>query len=84
MGTHTSSCLENAMDKGAWWATIHGVAELDTTEHTQACNSSSRKNSLQGPAWMPYISMKTSKLRHPWSQNILFTYLQQALGLLHF
>ena len=21
------SCLENPMDKGAWWATVHGVAE---------------------------------------------------------
>ena len=26
------SCLENAMDKGTCWATIHGVTELDTTE----------------------------------------------------
>ena len=24
------SCLENPMDRGAWWATVHGVAELDT------------------------------------------------------
>ena len=21
------SCLENAMDRGAWWATVHGVSE---------------------------------------------------------
>ena len=25
------SCLENLMDRGAWWGTVHGVAkELDT------------------------------------------------------
>ena len=29
------SCLENPMDRGAWWATVHGVAKsLDTTEET--------------------------------------------------
>ena len=21
------SCLENSMDRGAWWATVHGIAE---------------------------------------------------------
>ena len=27
------SCLENPMDRGAWWATVHRVTrELDTTE----------------------------------------------------
>ena len=26
------SCLKNSMDRGAWWATVHGVTELDTTE----------------------------------------------------
>ena len=26
------SCLENSMDRGAWWAIVHGITELDTTE----------------------------------------------------
>ena len=27
------SCLENPMDRGIWWATVHGVhKESDTTE----------------------------------------------------
>ena len=24
------SCLENPMDRGAWWATVHGVAKRQT------------------------------------------------------
>ena len=24
------SCLENPLDRGAWWATVHGVAEGQT------------------------------------------------------
>ena len=28
------SCLENPMDRGAWWATDHRVTELDMTEVT--------------------------------------------------
>ena len=31
------SCLENSMDRGAWWATVHRIVKtegLDTTEAT--------------------------------------------------
>ena len=35
MATHSSIlALENSMDRGAWWAIVHGVTELDMTEAT--------------------------------------------------
>ena len=35
------SCLENPMDKGAWQATVHQVAESDTTEVTEHASTHS-------------------------------------------
>ena len=26
------SCLKNSMDRGPWWATVHGVAKSNMTE----------------------------------------------------
>ena len=33
MAPHYSFCLKNLMNKGAWWATVHGLAKSGTTEH---------------------------------------------------
>ena len=40
------SCLENPMYRGVWWATVHGVTELDTNEHTCTYTSSTTNNVL--------------------------------------
>ena len=33
MATRSSIlAMDNPMDRGGWWATVHGVAELDMTE----------------------------------------------------
>ena len=29
-----SSCLENSMERGDWWAILHGATESRTAEHT--------------------------------------------------
>ena len=30
MATHSSSCLENPTDRGAWWSLVHGVTKSRT------------------------------------------------------
>ena len=41
------SCLENPVDRGAWCAIVHGVAESDTTEVTQHTCMDGGQNSPQ-------------------------------------
>ena len=57
------SCLGNPMGRGAWWATVHGTTESDTTErlrtspHTQWPNWSPAavQNEMSGEAGLRWV-----------------------------
>ena len=47
------SCLENPMDRGAWWAAVHGVAKSQTQ--------------LSDHNWLPHQAMGSHRVGHDWS-----------------
>ena len=58
------SCLEDPMDRGAWWATVHGVTRHDSaTEHARLLLSKqwylqAQKDMLSFPARTCFEDMK--------------------------
>ena len=61
-----SSCLENPMDRGAWWATVHGVTKNQTRLSDWECTPH---------AWIQVRDPKTSFLRREELLFILVLYL---------
>ena len=51
------SCLGNPMDRGAWWAIVHGVAELDMTRYTE--NQRDDRYGSQGSAYRGEVLKST-------------------------
>ena len=56
------SCLENPMDRGAWWATVHGVAQSQTRLSDTACTRFCPWSQLPVGAcvWLSMVNWKPS------------------------
>ena len=63
-------CLENPMDRGAWWAAVHGVARV---RHDRATSLSLftfmhwRRKWQPTPVFLPRESLGSHRVRHDWS-----------------
>ena len=60
------SCLENSMDRGAWWAAVHGVAKSWT--HLSMQHTRARLQPTPTPA-----QVECSPRPRPWSPRLGFT-----------
>ena len=47
------SCLENPMDRGAWWATVHGSQRVGH-------NSVTKQHNNKGSGWGHVLNLKVS------------------------
>ena len=48
------SCLENFMDRGAWWATVHGVTKSQTWLSTSTTSTKPGEASSESMRWDVY------------------------------
>ena len=57
------SCLESPVDRGAWWATVHGVTKSEALAHTHTRNRSNSPFILLAfscSSWAETVSVPTS------------------------
>ena len=54
------SCLEDPMNRGAWWAIVHGVAESDRTEWPALLYVTSHRRYTPGRIWFSLQAPKSS------------------------
>ena len=66
------SCLENAMDRGDWPATVHGLAESDTAEWLNTHTHSFQQLPL-AISWKLTMSYNFPIRRHLWLQHNVWT-----------
>ena len=55
MTTHSISCLENPMDRGAWQSTVHWVAQSQKQLNLLSTQAHHNKNIRQSLAYSSYM-----------------------------
>ena len=70
MATHSKySCLGSSMDRGAWWATVHGVAEswqgarIALSGHTAHVDKRSHREAVAEVAGPKSLGLEVTELR---------------------
>ena len=67
------SCLENLMDRRAWWAIVHRVAESDMTEATEHTHMRAHGNQwgfFPGSEWKRIFQQCRRSGFNPWGRMI--------------
>ena len=60
------SCLENSMDRGAWWAAVHDVAKSQTQLSTHTQHTKRIKLILNLSSWMGFLLVCCTYLSLIW------------------
>ena len=64
------SCLENSMDRGAWWVTVHGVAKNWTQHSVHVCEHAC------------HVCVRTHTHTHTHTHTVVFgTSMRGIIGL---
>ena len=63
MASHSSIfCLKNSVNRGAWWATVHGVKESDMTEQHLLTEAKGSRSEGKGSQWGWKVNLGSDNL----------------------
>ena len=71
------SCLGNPMGRGAWWATVHGVTESDTTDRLSTAESVYCSSEMEWKFILPLNLCETLNKKLNYSKPVCFSMLKK-------